>query len=138
MNSVPRTVENEVDTQIPSIIVQTLDEIETGTTTSDMVSISSSRQPNYLKNVILSNWVRKGLFRYCKFVTTQESLEYDQPLCLFTLEENNITCDKKKWWFDHKKEIVRTLNEKRGCVVESLKTIFKSKYVHIYCCHTFV
>ena len=46
-------------------------------------------------------------------------LEYGQLVCLFTLEENNLIEDKEKWWNLHKKDIVKTLNEKQGCVVES-------------------
>ena len=59
---------------------------------------------------------------------SEDKLEYGQPVCLFTLEENNVIEGKEKWWNLHKKDIVRTLNEKQGCVVESLKACFKSEY----------
>lgn len=79
------------------------------------------------ESIIIADWVRKGLFKFCKFVTSSESLEYRQPFCLFAISENNIISNEQIWWRTHKKDIVKTLNEKRGCVVENIKNLFKSK-----------
>ena len=110
-----------------TILIPGLNDTNVSTATSDLGSHSSSQQHKTGESLIISVWVRKVLFKYCKFVTQEESLDYGQALCEFSLEENNVTLEKQKWWNKHKKGIVKTLNEKRGCVVEGLKNIFKSK-----------
>ena len=55
-------------------------------------------------------------------------MDYGEELSLFCFEENNVMSNKRNWWNKHKKDIAHTLNEKRGCVVESIKIIYKSKY----------
>src|SRR5687768_8251881 len=97
------------------------------TVTSDLASHASSRGKKSGESLLISDWVRRGLFRYCKFVTCSDELEYGEPLSLFALEENNILENKQKWWNMNKKLIVQTLKEKRGCVSESIKLVFKSK-----------
>lgn len=112
---------------IPNII-HTKEKDDNITLTSELESVTSSKRKKNGETLLLCDWVRKSLFKYCKFITSDDSLEYDQPICLFTLEENNVTEGKQKWWNLHKKIIVKTLNEKRGCVVESLKASFKSEW----------
>ena len=109
------------------LVIHTKDKGDNVTITSKLESISSSRKKKTGESVLLCDWVRKSLFKYCKFITSADVLEYGQPVCLFTLEENNVVVDKEKWWNLHKKCIVKTLNEKQGCVVESLKASFKSE-----------
>ena len=111
-----------------SVIVPRNSDIDGNTSTSDLASQSSSRVQKTGESIIIADWVQKGLFKFCKFVTSQEDMEYGQPLSLFAFEENNIVNQKQKWWYDHKKGIVKTLKEKRNCVVDSLKNIFKSKW----------
>ena len=110
----------------PVSIVVHRSEVDMITVTSDLASVASSRQQKLNESIVILDWVWKGLFKYCKFVTSSESMEYSEWLSLFALEENNITNEKKQWNV-HKKGIVHTLNEKRGCVVESINIIFKSK-----------
>ena len=114
-----------------SIVVPRTDEIDANTTTSELGSELSSKQCISGESRLICDWVRKGLFKYCKFITSHDSMDYGQELCLFALEENNITSDQRQWWSLHKKTIINLLNEKRGCVVESIKNIFKSKYKEI-------
>lgn len=119
---------NNSTDQLPDIIL-TKEKDDNNTTTSELESITSSKKKKTGECLLLCDWVRKNLFRYCKFVTSDDSMEYGQPLCLYTLEENNVTEGKQNWWNWHKRDIVKTLNEKRGCIVESLKAIFKSKFI---------
>ena len=88
----------------------------------------SSKQQKSGETRLICDWVRKDLFKYCKFVTSHNSMDYGEPLCQFCLDEHNIVTDQRQWWNLHKKNIVKTLNEKQGCVVKSIKIIFKSKY----------
>ena len=108
---------NNSTEQLPDIIL-TKDKDNNNTTTSELGSITSSKKKKTGESLLLCNWVRKSLFKYCKFVTSDDSMEYGQPLC-YTLEENNVTVGKQNWWNLHKKDIVKTLNKKRGCMVES-------------------
>ena len=102
------------------VIVQRIDDNDGNTTTSDLASMTSSRQQKTGKCLIIADWVQKGLFKYCKFITSSDNMEYGQPLSEFTLEENNIVIERQKWWNGHKRTIVQTLKEKRGCVVETV------------------
>lgn len=113
-------------TQIP-VEVERIENNDEKTITSELGSHASSRSTKSGEEVMISDWVRKGLFKYSKFVTSKEDLEYGQALSLFALEENNIVNDQQKWWYSHKKCIVQTLKEKRGCVIDSIRLVFKSK-----------
>ena len=127
-NDVVECENNILTRQLPDIIL-TKEKDDNNTTTSELESITSSKKKKTGESLLLCDWVRKSLFKYCKFVTSNNSMDYRQPLCLFTLEENNVSEGKQKWWNTHKRDIVKMLNEKRGCMVESLKAIFKSKYI---------
>ena len=96
-----------------------------------MASAASSSIHKSNDFILIAEMVRKSLFKFCKFVTNSDSVEYGQPFSLFCLEEMKIVIDQHNWWKAHRKCIVKTLNEKRGCVVESLKTVFKSEYYTI-------
>jgi len=112
-----------------TIVVCQVSDVDGNTTTSDLASTTSSRQQKTGESMLLADWVRKGLFKYCKFVTSNDELDYGEPLSLFVLDENNINNEKQKWWNSKKKFVVQTLNEKRGCVAEAIKIIFKSKCI---------
>ena len=111
-----------------SVIVVCDNGVDGNASTSDLASQTSSRVQKTGESMIIADWVRKVLFKFCKFVTCPEDMEYGQPLSLFVFEENNIMNLKQNWWFNHKKGIVKTLNEKRNCVIDSIKNIFKSKW----------
>jgi len=122
---ISNTVDNN-QSQIP-LEVERIDNNDGNTITSELASHASSRPTRTGEELVISDWVRKGLFKYSKFVTTKEDMDYGQPLSLFALEENNITVDQQKWWYNHKRCIVQTLKDKRGCVIESIRLVFKSK-----------
>ena len=63
--------------------------MDTTTMTSDLGSQTSIWQCKTGESMIITEWVQKTLFKYCKFITGQEELEYGQPLSEFALEENN-------------------------------------------------
>lgn len=107
--------------------VQRMNNNDGGTITSDLASYASSHQQKSGDCLVVSDWVQKGLFKYCKFVTRSDDMEYGQPLSLFAIEENSIMTDKQKWWNEHKRTITQILKEKQGCVVESIQSMFKSK-----------
>lgn len=80
--------------------------VQNGQLKDDVTSISCDNNSSTLgktpksgESSLIADWVRKSLFRFCKFVTSEEMMEYGQPICLFALEENNvIEEDKKMWW----------------------------------------
>ena len=74
---------------MPDIIL-TKEMDDSNTTTSEFESIASSKKKKTEKCLLIFDWVKKSLFKYCKFVTSDDSLEYSQPICLFTLKENNV------------------------------------------------
>ena len=82
--------------QLPDIIL-TKEKDNNNTTASELESITSSKKKKTGECLLLCDWVRKSLFKYCKFVTSNDSMEYGQPICLFTLEENNVTEGKQNW-----------------------------------------
>lgn len=110
-----------------SIVVPQPQEQVTETATSELVFVLSSVKQKSGESIIICDWVRKCLFKYCKFITSSTSMEYGEALSVFCIEENNVTSNKKNWWNKHKKDIACTLNEKWGCVVELIKIIYKSK-----------
>ena len=116
---------HNVDTQA-SIVIHQSEEVDGNTSTSDLASAASSSIHKSSEFILIAEMVRKCLFKFCKFVTNSDSVEYGQPFSLFCLEELKIVIDQQNWWKAHRKGIVQTLNKKRGCVVESLKTVFKS------------
>src|SRR5687767_9689859 len=97
-----------------SIEIPILDEVATNTLISELALVTSSCKQKSGEDMMISDWVRSGLFKYYKFITSSDSMEYGQLLSLFCLEENNITNDKQQWWLKHKRDIVQTLNETRG------------------------
>src|SRR5687768_4186586 len=120
-------IPNETDVTPISEEVQKVDDNDGSTITSDLASSTSSCHQKSGDGLVVSDWVQKVLFKYCKFVTSADDMDYGQPLSLFAIEENNIEMEQQKWWNKHKRTITQTLKEKRGCVVESIKSIFKSK-----------
>ena len=96
-----------VNTTPEMIEVPMTQEADANTTTSDLASQASSRQLKTGESLMISDWVQKGLFKYCKFITSTASMAYGEPLSLFALEENNVLTDKQKWWNTHKKEIIK-------------------------------
>lgn len=87
-----------------------------------------SRKKKTGESLLIADWVRESLFKFCKFVTSDDMMDYGEPLCLYALEGNNIKEDKEKWWKLHKKDIGKTLSEKRNSVIDSIKLEFKSKF----------
>jgi len=128
-NNSNTVVNEELPRECPvSIIVPQQQEQDTETATSELPSVSSSLKPKSGEIIIICDWVRKHLFKYCKFITSATTMDYGEELSVFCVEENNVMSNKRNWWNKHKKDIARTLNKKRGCVVESIKLIYKSKY----------
>ena len=90
-----------------SIVVLRSEELDGNTSTSDLASVASSRVQKSGEFILIADWVRKCLFKYCKFVTNRDSVEYGQPLSLFCLEENNIMTDKQIWWKANKRVLYK-------------------------------
>src|SRR5687768_8920418 len=89
-----------------TILVHDSNDVDANTMTSELGPQTSSRQHKMGESMIISDWVQKTFFKYCKCVTCLEELEYGQPFSEFALEENNVPEEKQKWWNKHKKEIV--------------------------------
>jgi hypothetical protein len=74
--------------------------------------------------------VKKSLFKVCKFITSNDDLDYSSSsgICALMLQKCTITTNSRRWWNYVKPIVKRTLADHRNNRIKTLQQYYFGKF----------